>query len=106
MNRPILNYFLKLLFLSLCLSFAPHSVEAQKMDRIERERFKSMLSNIKNAIKKDYYDPNFHGINLDERFKVASDRLDRINTTGEAMGVIAQALLDFDDSHLYFLPPA
>jgi C-terminal processing protease CtpA/Prc len=106
MKKPRLNYFIKLLFLSLAALFVFESVDAQKMDRIERERFKSMLTNIKNAVKKDYYDANFHGINLEERFQTASERLEKVNTTGEAMGVIAQALLDFDDSHLYFLPPA
>ena len=75
------------------------------MDRIERERFKSMLSYIKNSIKEDYYDPNFHGINLDERFKAAFNRLDEVNTAGEAMGVIAQVLFDFNDSHMFFYPP-
>ncbi len=106
MKNPIPDYFIKLLFLSLCVLFVGNSVDAQKMDRIERERFKSMLTNVKNAVKKDYYDTNFHGINLDERFKTAADRLEQVNSTGEAMGVIAQVLLDFDDSHLYFLPPA
>ena len=100
-----LTCFLSLL-LVLCAFLSVESVSAQKMDRIERERMKSMLSNIKNAVKKDYFDPNYKGINLDERFKKASDRLDQVDTTGEAMGVIAQALLDFDDSHLFFLPPA
>jgi carboxyl-terminal processing protease len=106
MKNPIRNCFIKFLFLSLCALLAVQGVSAQKMDRIERDRFKTMLSNIKNAIKKDYFDPNFKGINLDERFKIASERLDKVNTSGEAMGVIAQVLLDFNDSHLFFLPPA
>lgn len=106
MKNPIKSYFIKLLFFTFCALISVQGVSAQKMDRIERERFKTMLSNIKNAIKKDYFDPNFKGINLDERFKMAAERLDKVNTTGEAMGVIAQALLDFNDSHLFFLPPA
>jgi C-terminal processing protease CtpA/Prc len=106
MRKSIKHHFIKLLFLTFCACFIVQSVQAQKMDRIERERFKSMLSNIKNAVKKDYFDPNYKGINLDERFGKAAERLEQINTTGEAMGVIAQVLLDFDDSHLYFLPPA
>jgi C-terminal processing protease CtpA/Prc len=106
MNNPIPNYFVKLLFLLVCVLFTLESVEAQKMDGIERDRFKSMLSNIKKAVKDDYFDSNYKGINLDERFKKASDRLNEVKTSGEAMGVIAQVLLDFDDSHLFFLPPA
>ena len=105
MKNPIQNYFIKLLFLTLCVFSVFQNINAQKMDRIERERFKSMLSYIKNSIKEDYYDPNFHGINLDERFKAAFNRLDEVNTAGEAMGVIAQVLFDFNDSHMFFYPP-
>ena len=106
MKNPIKDYSIKLLFLLFCLLFTLQGVEAQKMDGIERDRFKTMLSNIKKAVKDDYFDPNYKGINLDERFKKASDRLSEVNTAGEAMGVIAQVLLDFDDSHLFFYPPS
>lgn len=106
MKNPIQNYSVKLLFILICALFTIQSVNAQKMDGIERDRFKSMLSNIKKAVKDDYFDANYKGINLDERFKKASDRLSEVKTSGEAMGVIAQVLLDFDDSHLFFLPPS
>jgi C-terminal processing protease CtpA/Prc len=76
------------------------------MDGIERERLKSMLANVKSAVKKDYYDPNFHGIDIEARFKQASDKLKEVTTTGQGFAVIAQVLTDFKDSHLYFLPPA
>lgn len=78
----------------------------QKMDGIERERMQSMLKTIKDAIKKDYYDPNYRGINIEARFKQAQDRLKQVTASPQALGVIAQVLMDFDDSHLYFLPPA
>lgn len=78
---------------------------SQSFDRIERERFKSMLTVIKNAIKKNYYDTNYHGIDLDARFQKAQARLDEVNSTGQANAVIAQVLIDFNDSHLYYLPP-
>jgi len=106
MNISTKNQIIRCVFFTICTIFAVQAVYAQKMDRIERARFKDMLSNIKDAVKKDYYDTNFHGINVDERFKSASERLNQVNSAGEAMGVIAQVLLDFDDSHLFFLPPA
>lgn len=100
------NYVIKPLLILFCIvSFVQYG-SAQKMDRIEKERVKNMLTNIKNAIKKDYYDPNFHGVDIEARFKSASERLDQVTTIGQALGVIAQVLLDFNDSHLYFLPPA
>ncbi len=99
-------YFINLLLIAVCIFSSFQSIHAQKMDRIEKDRMKSMLKNVKNAIKKDYYDPNFHDIDLEARFQKAEERLDQVTTTGQAMGVIAQALMDFNDSHLFFLPPA
>ena len=96
---------LLLMFLLIGLFGAAQTVNAQKMDRIERERMSGMLKNIKKAIEKDYYDPNYHGINLDEKYEKSKNRLKEVDTTGQAMGVIAQFLMDFNDSHLYFLPP-
>jgi C-terminal processing protease CtpA/Prc len=95
-----------LLFVLLFTLSSVPSVNAQKMVSIDRDRMKVMLNGIKKAIKKDYYDPNFHGINLEERFKLAEDRIEKTESVGQALAVIAQVLMDFNDSHLYFLPPA
>jgi len=67
---------------------------------------KEILKNLQNAIKKDYYDPTYHGIDLDARFRKAEDRLNSVNSVGQAYAVIAQVLVDFNDSHLYFIPPS
>ncbi|MBK7707651.1 MAG: hypothetical protein IPN69_06520 [Acidobacteria bacterium] len=101
-----LRFLFTFLLITLVSLIAPLSTVAQKIDSIERERMKSMLTNIKNTIKKEYYDPNFHGIDIEARFKAASERLNQITTTSQGMGVIAQALIDFNDSHLFFIPPA
>jgi len=57
-------------------------------------------------IEKNYYDPSFRGIDLGERFSQADERIKNAKSNGEIFGVIAQALLDFDDSHLFFIPPS
>lgn len=91
------------------LVFAFSAVTAaygQGFDRIDRDRMKSILKNVKNDIKKNYYDLNFHGIDLEARFKKAEDRLDQVTNAGQAFAVIAQVLIDFNDSHLYFIPPS
>jgi len=90
------------LLLALSLTFVAN---AQNMDGIERARMKAMLKMIKDDIKKSYYDASFHGIDLEEKFKKSEDRLGQVQTTPEALGVIAQTLIDFNDSHLYFIPP-
>jgi len=93
-------------FIIFCLFGGFHSVSAQKFDSIERGRMKDMLKNVKNAIKKNYYDPTFHGIDLDTRFQKAEERIKEVKSSGEAFGVIAQAVIDFNDSHLMFSPPS
>lgn len=80
-------------------------VNSQSLSGIERERAEGMLSVIKDEVKKNYYDPNFHGIDVDARFKAAAEKLKHASSLGQAFGIIAQALLDFNDSHTFFLPP-
>lgn len=71
----------------------------------ERGRGRDMLKAIKDDIKKNYYDPNFHGIDLEARFKTADEKIQQAQSVGQIFGIIAQVLLDFDDSHTFFLPP-
>jgi len=75
------------------------------MDSIEKGRLKDMLGTLKKEIKNNYYDPNYHGIDLDKRFKEAEEKLDKATSMNQGEGVIAQVLMDFNDSHLFFLPP-
>ena len=78
----------------------------QPMDRIARERVRLMLEQIRDEVRRNYYDPTFRGIDLDAHFKRASDRIEQATTLRQGLGIIAQALLDFNDSHLYFDPPS
>ncbi len=78
---------------------------SQSLDRIERERAQDMLSIIKSDIKKNYYEPTLKGFDLDGRFKAAEEKLKQASSIGQAFGIIAQAVLDLDDSHTEFYPP-
>jgi C-terminal processing protease CtpA/Prc len=100
-----MKWYRPVVFIFLIAVFCVPTALGQKFDSIERSRFKAILKNIKVQIRKTYYDPNFHGIDLDARFQKADARLDQVTNSGQAIGVIAQALIDFNDSHLYFLPP-
>ncbi|HEX6728768.1 MAG TPA: hypothetical protein VF074_02100, partial [Pyrinomonadaceae bacterium] len=40
----------------------------------ERDRGRTMLNVIKGDIKKNYYDPNFRGMDVDARFKEAEEK--------------------------------
>ena len=70
-----------------------------------RDHAEHVLEIIKSDIKKNYYDAEFHGIDLEARFQTAKDKLKTANSGAQLMAIIAQVLLDFDDSHLFFIPP-
>jgi carboxyl-terminal processing protease len=90
--------------LSICC--ISNSTVGQALSGYDREAGRQMLQMIRLDIEKYYYDPSFRGIDLGERFGEADQRIKNAKSNGEIFGVIAQALLDFDDSHLFFLPPA
>ena len=88
------------------LGFNSLAVSAQKLSSHERSQSKDILKSIKSEIKSNYFDPNFKGVNLDEVFKAAEVKLDSATTIGQAFGVIAQAVLELNDSHTRFYPPS
>ncbi|MBP9665347.1 MAG: PDZ domain-containing protein [Pyrinomonadaceae bacterium] len=91
----------------LCIVFLSSTsrVDAQSFDGIEKSRMKDILKIVKKRVKEHYYDPAFHGIDLDARFKQAEDKLDQATSTGQSIAIIAQVLIDFNDSHLFLIPP-
>lgn len=72
----------------------------------DRSRGQIMLDRIKEDLETNYYDPSFHGMNLDARFSTAKERMRRAASVGEIFGIIAQVLMELDDSHTYFIPPS
>jgi len=66
---------------------------------------RTILGSVQSDIKKNYYDPTFHGIDIDAHFKAADEKIKQANSLNEILGIIAAAVMDFNDSHTYFLPP-
>jgi len=93
-----------LLIGSFVLCGAP-PVFSQSFSSQDRDRGATMLKIIKEDISKHYYDPAFHGIDLDARFKLAESKMKLTKSNAEVFGIIAQVLLDFNDSHTAFIPP-
>lgn len=93
--------------LSLCLLAnvaLGQEISAAKV-RVNRDRGQLILSRIKEIIKSEYYDPKFHGLDLDRHFKAAGARIKELDTAQQIFTVIAQVLLDFNDSHTTYIPP-
>src|ERR1700752_599314 len=98
--------FITVTFVVLAV-FSPKTIaQAQKVEAKDRDRGQVMLSSIKDSLKKNYYDPNFRGMDLETRFKTASDKIKEATSVGQIFGVIAQVLIELDDSHTFFNPPS
>ena len=95
------------LTVGLCL-IAPRALQsalAQPDLNFERERGRLMLRIIKDDLKKNYYDTGFHGMDVESRFSAADAKMKEAMSVGQIFGIIAQALIDLNDSHTFFLPP-
>ena len=107
--RTLHHHVFQQLFKALvCVLFVMAAVpftQAQSFSGQDRDRVRGMLDIIKGDIKKNYYDPAFHGIDIEARFKAADEKIKSVDSLGQAYGVIAQALSEFNDSHLFFFPP-
>ena len=100
-HRTLLSFCLVLIATTL----APVIAQNQPSG-FDRERGRMMLDSIKNDLKRNYYDPTYRGIDIDARFKQADDKIKSATSLGQIFGIIAQALIDLDDSHTYFVPPS
>jgi len=100
-----LVFFVSLSFLSP-LALWLTTTQAQPDLNFQRERGRAMLKVIKDELKKEYYDPDFHGMDVEARFKTADEKIKEAESVGHVFGIIGQALLDLNDSHTFFLPPS
>ena len=78
---------------------------AQGLNSEDRSRGHLMLDDLKDDIKKYYYDTNFHGVDVEARFKEAHALIKGAKNLGDVFGIIAQTMLSFNDSHTFFIPP-
>ena len=79
--------------------------QASKASGFDKERGHDIVDQIKSDLKKQYYDPSFHGMDVEARFKQADEKINSASSIGHIFGIIAQALTELEDSHTFFLPP-
>lgn len=94
------------LAVTVVLPMAIASAAQDKVQDKDRDRGKIMLGRIKEQLKKNYYDPQYHGMDLDTRFKTAEEKVKTAASVGQIFGIIAQVLIELEDSHTFFVPPS
>lgn len=89
-----------LMLLTLCAA-----ARAQTLNDRDREKARLMLKFVRDDVKEHYYDPSYHGVDIEARYKEALGKLEQATSNGQAFGIIAQFMMELNDSHTFFVPP-
>lgn len=92
----------------LAAGMAAHGVgevRTQVLRDSDRARGRTMLRVVMKEIQKYYYDPTFHGLDLDAVFLRAGQEIDLAASLSQVFVIIARAVLELGDSHTRFVPP-
>ncbi|MDI1241190.1 MAG: S41 family peptidase [bacterium] len=73
--------------------------------KVNRRDGLAMLKAINDIVKRYYFDPDFRGLNLSEKYIAAEQLIKQQDYRWQIHRTIAQFLLDFNDSHTVFFPP-
>lgn len=109
--HSVARLFLFSLALLLCglasASLKPLAAQTPSAEDVKRDhnRGLAMLQLMKDYLKEFYYDPKYHGIDLDVRFKTAEEKIKEAVNIGQILGIVAQSMADLNDSHTFFVPP-
>ena len=95
-------FFSSMLF---CFS-AVFGQELKAPSKTEIDRARRILRTIKDDLQQKYYDPTYHGLDLDAHFQAAEEKLTQAQSTGQLWGIIGQTVVALNDSHTVFVPPA
>src|SRR5437660_7194944 len=77
----------------LAVGFVRTSAQKPEKDIADNRRYGlKMLKDIKAALRDHYFDPTFHGLDLDKRFQVAADAMGQATSGGQVLGIVAQAV--------------
>lgn len=77
----------------------------EKYDSTQRDKVRDMLRDVAKAMRKNYYDPSFHGVDMEARYKTAEERILKAEHLAQGFAAIFAALDPLNDSHTFFVPP-
>jgi C-terminal processing protease CtpA/Prc len=97
---------MKALCLFLAAALSGGLVSAQTLSASDAYQLKNMLRLAHEVVKKNYYDPAFHGVDLDARFKEYDAKLKTAASLNAGVAMIAAFLDALKDSHTFFAPPS
>ena len=80
-------------------------LSAQGMSATDAYRVKAMLQNAYETVKRNYYDPKFHGLDWDARYREYQKKVEAAPSLNAGVTLIAAFLEGLKDSHTFFSPP-
>lgn len=81
-------------------------VQSGAPSNLDAARGRIMLRELRATLEKHYYDPAFGGRDLSAHFAPAEKRIDAAKSASDILSALALPLLDLEDSHTWFIPPA
>jgi len=104
-DRKTIRVFVCLCGAAILLLLAAKLGAQQKMNSMDMDEARQMFRDARDAVKKNYYDPKYHGIDVDARYQQYDDRIKSAASFNDGMRMVAAFLSGFKDSHLFFIPP-
>ena len=77
----------------------------QKMSKADHDSAHAILHDAYDAVKKNYYDPKYHGLDWDARLREYDPKIDGSASLGDALSVVAAFLEGLNDAHTHYNPP-
>lgn len=103
--RRLFSLAAAVILVSICALGQQSKEKQQEANSFDKQRGRDILVLIKSDLRKNYYDTTFHGVDVEARFKAAEEKIKTATSLGHIFGIIGQTVIDFDDSHTFFLPP-
>ena len=107
MKRSVRTWCLAAGVATLMSTTVPVSLTAdgQGLDSTQKTHMREILHRVQQVLRSTYFDATYKGIDLKAHFKTVQDKVDAASSPDMAYALIAQSLLDLNDSHTFFVPP-
>jgi hypothetical protein len=99
-SKPRFGSLILIMFLALVAARS-----AAQLSALDRERAQGVLEGVASDIRKEYYDPKFHGVAWDAKVAEAKAGIAKANSWNAEMIEIAVLTDYLSDSHTAFFPP-
>ncbi len=101
-GRPVF-FVLAVIFAIIAINAG--SFPQEKLDELQRGRALDMLRDFALTFREKYYDPSYHGVDMEARFREAKEKIEKATSLGQTFAAIAVAVDGLNDSHTHFWPP-